>query len=152
MTTTSGISKCRIVDKDDNNLVLANLHKRKGDGLFTGRIVVPIHNLKATIVIRTAVGEKTFSVQSMKKEAVGLWHNKLGNTNILTVTDTIAAGKYGMNSSSEKSQVCDICVETKNRNVAYKRYLVERSRAITADAVLCRLIKRQRFERSKCLV
>lgn len=55
-----------------------------------------------------------------KKRAVGLWNCRLGHTNIPVARDMIAAGKYDMNNSSEKKQVCETCVETKSTKVAYK--------------------------------
>lgn len=64
----------------------------------------------------------------------------------------IDAGKYGMNNSNKKKQMCETCVETRSMKVTCKGNLVERSRAITMPADVCGPMQHQCFGRSKYFV
>lgn len=77
MSTTFGLCKCRIVDRDGNILVLGTLYKRKRDGLFDGRPVALINNRKATIAMRTPDREQCCSAESVKKGSMALWPCRL---------------------------------------------------------------------------
>lgn len=99
--------------------------------------MVPIHNRRATIAERTPDRDQCCSTESVKKKAVETWHGRLEHTNMLVVRDMIAAGKYGMNSSSQKNQVLETCLETKYTKVTCKGNLVEGFRAATVHAKVC---------------
>lgn len=110
---------------------------------------MPIHNGKATIVIKTPGEEQCCSVESIKNGALELWLCILKHTNIRMVRDTIAAEKYCLDNNSKKKQTCETFMVTRSTKVACKGNFQKGSIAITAHADVCGLKQHQCFEIAK---
>lgn len=133
ITSVISRNRCKLFDRENKNSLLGSIPKRKSDGLYVTRIVMPKRITSAAV--RLVIKLRRDSDPNQTRECI--WHKRMGHISQGVVRHMITDGRYGMKRSKPQNVDCPTCTQTRQTKPPAIGKLIDDAQDITLYMDIC---------------